>query len=457
MTPRRCTRRWAALAQVIGLAACGPRVDGLDGDANDGTTYHEPTSGSAASFSEDSGSAETGQPPSLCPNGVVDPGEACDDGNRVDGDGCNHDCVVSGTRLWSVVTDDENCAGFVADAAGHLYLLSTGVYDEAAAGLISRFEPTTGAVVWRQEIAPPVPGAETYSIFGLRLAPGFATLGTTSAQSYGSWREVRDEQGELVFSVVDPTLQPPYLASPLTLGPSDDLWTQLNFIPGISLRRHDSDGAILWTTPTDPDPGARDYLGVAHSYVSDGIVATSMLGSQKSVSRLSSTGEVLWVTEVPTAVEGDLADMTVIATGDVLVAVTQFAQVGEPEGTLEVRRYSPDGKTLGAVELTSPQSSVLADNYYGPKFEVDANGDLLLASLAQFLGEDTGKNRWFVGRYDAQGHERWAALFPPLDEPGYGTARLCGLVVIPQGPLVVATATNGGDQIVTVTLHAFAP
>jgi cysteine-rich repeat protein len=30
-----------------------------------------------------------------CPNGVVDPGEACDDGNDVDGDGCEADCTLT--------------------------------------------------------------------------------------------------------------------------------------------------------------------------------------------------------------------------------------------------------------------------------------------------------------------------------------------------------------------------
>ena len=32
-------------------------------------------------------------PPATCGNGAVDPGEACDDGNKVDGDGCQNDCT----------------------------------------------------------------------------------------------------------------------------------------------------------------------------------------------------------------------------------------------------------------------------------------------------------------------------------------------------------------------------
>jgi cysteine-rich repeat protein len=41
-----------------------------------------------------------------CANGVRDPGEKCDDGNRVDGDGCSHDCL-----------SDETCGNGVLDPA----------------------------------------------------------------------------------------------------------------------------------------------------------------------------------------------------------------------------------------------------------------------------------------------------------------------------------------------------
>lgn len=34
-----------------------------------------------------------------CPNGIVNANEACDDGNMVDGDGCNNDCTKSGSLI----------------------------------------------------------------------------------------------------------------------------------------------------------------------------------------------------------------------------------------------------------------------------------------------------------------------------------------------------------------------
>ncbi|MEO6029683.1 MAG: hypothetical protein ABIR79_22680 [Candidatus Binatia bacterium] len=47
---------------------------------------------------------------SFCGNGVTDPGEACDDGNAVDGDGCDHNCTVS-TCGNGVRANGEECDG----------------------------------------------------------------------------------------------------------------------------------------------------------------------------------------------------------------------------------------------------------------------------------------------------------------------------------------------------------
>jgi cysteine-rich repeat protein len=43
-----------------------------------------------------------------CGDGVVGPGEACDDGNATDGDGCDHDCSVSACGN-GIVAGDEQC------------------------------------------------------------------------------------------------------------------------------------------------------------------------------------------------------------------------------------------------------------------------------------------------------------------------------------------------------------
>ena len=53
-----------------------------------------------------------------CGNGVLDPGEACDDGNVVDGDCCSSSCNPE--RQGSLCPNDDNlCTDAVCDGAGH--------------------------------------------------------------------------------------------------------------------------------------------------------------------------------------------------------------------------------------------------------------------------------------------------------------------------------------------------
>ncbi len=51
-------------------------------------------------------------------DGIVGPGEACDDGNATDGDGCDHDCSVSACGNGIVAGDEQCDDGNTADGDG---------------------------------------------------------------------------------------------------------------------------------------------------------------------------------------------------------------------------------------------------------------------------------------------------------------------------------------------------
>ncbi|MBC8073388.1 MAG: hypothetical protein IAG13_34025, partial [Deltaproteobacteria bacterium] len=67
------------------------------------------TAGSTSSSdAETSASADSGSDTTTgegCGNGVVDGPELCDDGDGIDGNGCNNDCAPSGRELWTVTYD----------------------------------------------------------------------------------------------------------------------------------------------------------------------------------------------------------------------------------------------------------------------------------------------------------------------------------------------------------------
>lgn len=74
------------------------------GSTGPGTGEESSTStstGSSSSGSETETGSTTEEMDSVCGNGVVEEGEGCDEEGAIDEDGCNVDCTVSGSLLWS--------------------------------------------------------------------------------------------------------------------------------------------------------------------------------------------------------------------------------------------------------------------------------------------------------------------------------------------------------------------
>lgn len=143
----------------------GPR-DGGDGSqtssGSDGATLADDESASAESASAESATTEpvdtTGGPG--CGNKIVEGIETCDDGNDVNGDGCNVDCVESGTQVWELAWDGGR-QGW--DAVHDLALLGDG--SVVTAGITQ-----TDAGVQAEQVRLDADGNETwryrYSVVG---------------------------------------------------------------------------------------------------------------------------------------------------------------------------------------------------------------------------------------------------------------------------------------------------
>jgi cysteine-rich repeat protein len=103
-------RRYGELADVLagqctsvaGTTGASGSSDGEPVTMDGSTTTAEPAS------SSDGSSESTGPVPlPVCGNGVVEGDEECDELDDVDGDGCNTDCVRSGSPRWSLVVASE--------------------------------------------------------------------------------------------------------------------------------------------------------------------------------------------------------------------------------------------------------------------------------------------------------------------------------------------------------------
>ncbi|MDC0716768.1 outer membrane protein assembly factor BamB family protein [Nannocystis bainbridge] len=138
--------RFAALSlTALALSACVPSI--IVGDAQQGeSATDEPvlTTGDPAGGEMPTGST-TGAPlPAVCGDGVVGDGEACDDGNDEPNDGCDADCTVTGTVVWT-----RQGKGQLTDLAaapdGTIYICTTGVFEELSK--LRAFAPD-GAELW---------------------------------------------------------------------------------------------------------------------------------------------------------------------------------------------------------------------------------------------------------------------------------------------------------------------
>src|SRR5262249_41786452 len=107
----------------------------------------EVTSGPTSSSSSSSsgmggggvGGSGAGGASAKCGNGVVDQGEECDDGNTMQGDGCQNDCsftCTKGTPKGDAVCDDmDPCNGAETCTAQHTCMPGTQAADGTACGM----------------------------------------------------------------------------------------------------------------------------------------------------------------------------------------------------------------------------------------------------------------------------------------------------------------------------------
>jgi cysteine-rich repeat protein len=114
--------------------------------------------GSSSSSSGGEGSSSSGAPEPVCGDGQVDDPELCDDGDDVDGNGCNVDCQPSGQLLWS--TTHAGMLGFTdeglgcdVDGTGSIYVVGLTALSAADEDLWLRKYAAAGEALWTQTYA----------------------------------------------------------------------------------------------------------------------------------------------------------------------------------------------------------------------------------------------------------------------------------------------------------------
>ncbi len=143
------------------------------GSSETGDAASETGASSTGEGTGETGASSTGEatPVEMCGNGVVDPGEACDDGNTLDDDACNHECQRAGCGD-GILQVGEDCDSATASATCESLGLAGGV--------------TTCDLHTCKFNLGLCDGCGNGSIAGAELCDG-ADLGGASCESLGFW------------------------------------------------------------------------------------------------------------------------------------------------------------------------------------------------------------------------------------------------------------------------------
>lgn len=112
-----------------GMTGDGGASDDADTSGDEGMTGDdEGTSGDGSTSGSDptEGPADTGVEDYQCGNGILEPGEDCDDGDLVNGDGCNFYCQIEACGAAGAITVVESCETLRAASMGPFV---SGLYD----------------------------------------------------------------------------------------------------------------------------------------------------------------------------------------------------------------------------------------------------------------------------------------------------------------------------------------
>lgn len=437
-------------------ATTGPASTGPDA-STDATTIG-PLAASTTSAAEPDATTTTGAPtststgePAGCGDGEVQPPELCDDGDLVDGDGCNVDCTPSGQVLWSATVPgvlglhDEVTACQV-DAAGSIYALG---FVGAAMGdddLWLSKRAATGEELWTAGHA----GAAKTRDQGRGLAvdpaelvyaAGFENTATQgndvfvrkyAADGTAVWTKMYDGPASGGDAAYAATLTPAgellVVGAQSVAGQSLDAW----------LRKYSSLGDVMWTrshagASAGPDAAyaiavsAEGHLYVAGSETVEGEADNVWLG------KYDADGNQLWSRLYNGAASDKDYLYAALAMDEGGVVVCGFETGAEVPWKSFVRRYDADGLTVWTELDEGPQDAGAL--CWG--LARAAGGDLVLAGAAMIDGQREPQ----VRRIGPDGTPRWSTVVPGAG--GAASHARC-VAAAPDGTFVVGGALDAG-------------
>ncbi|MBX7080149.1 MAG: hypothetical protein K1X88_13215 [Nannocystaceae bacterium] len=342
----------------------------------------------------------------VCGNAVVEGDEACDDGNRSTGDGCNPDCVRSGEVAWSVVVGDQPVGfdgAFAIEAIGDgdiVVSVSTSLTPDSTAAGVWRLD-ANGSIVWQwqhPELAWPDPygwGLDVLRVDGKDVI-GTATTGTPE----GVWRTAAatlGDDGELRW-----TLEFDGTGFGVALGPDDNLYVGGHDVDGVgTVWPIDAAGTAMM--PIQGGPFLPDG-GFLYDLLYEGPLRLQMVGQYSTG---MTTAGFYQLSENLTSTSFDIvlgSDNEALAVArDPLTSLDWVVGYADPGGGW-VATYSGTDTAHEAKVVTTMSPA----NLHGVAPAPDG-GAVAIGWDSQF-----GDRDMFVVKLDAEGTVQWSRAYPEL-------------------------------------------
>ena len=420
--------RWASAIALGGWAACLPdpvfecRDDAECSDLGDGArceavgfcSQPDASCDSNRRFHEFAGGALANACTDLaCGDGTLSVDEQCDDGNDVDGDGCNRDCRSSGQEIW---TQTYASPGFVEDRAYSLAIDSLG--NVAVIGHIT--VEGQGANLWIRNFSSAGDTRWTWVLDG-------------SANS--------DEEGwAILVDANDDFIVAGYIA---TLDEGDNAW----------LGKLGADGLLVWQADYDGGIAAVDQARSLAFAPNGDLLALGYATAEPTTDtelwfqRRSGDGQSVRWTQLRAGLPGGMPDRghSVIAVEDDFIGVG-YKQAQDGRQYAWLNRFDGQGNDLWSEELP-------IDGRQGVWTTISAanNGDLLLAGWREAAQGDT--DIW-LQRRDSAGALLWEEI---VASPSGADDRGNILTPAPDGGFVVGGELGAGAGSTDAWIRRYSP
>jgi len=392
-------------------SVAGSCVDDSGGGSSGGSTG--PGEGSDESGSDDGG------PAAICGNNIVEPGEDCDDGNRLPGDGCHPQCVDPGQPAWTVRYDGEvhgedRGFGLALDVSAQaVYVTGFTTVDGTDRDiLVQRYHLETGELVWTEAIDGGTLGEDMGEHIAVDGDGNVIVTGViaTADQGTDAWLAKYSPQGNPIWTTTYDHAAGEDKGAGVAVFADDSIivvgHVEQDGVEHAWLQRFDTDGNLVGTSILRGEMGSSEAIDVIATGMEYQVTGSLFDVADEDVvwtARYTADGVLVWEDPLTTGDNGNAPR----GVGQDFDPLGGSAVGGVVNNNILVQRYDDAGEQTSRI--THDGSNSRHDESADVAFSSD--GSFVVVGFVDFATDGFARGDMWVTRYAADGTEIWNDRF----------------------------------------------